>query len=366
MNAKIKAKRKYSFNPDYAVAPGETLVEVLESLSMTQKEFAKRIGLTEQTIIRIIKGTQPITYETANRLEMVTGIAAQFWNNLELQYQQQLSKIKQIEELRKNEDWLTDIPTGELISRGMIDEPVTKAEMVGEALSFYGVANVDAWKDIWLDPRVAAKRSDCFETNIGAASAWIRIGELQAQEIDCATYNAESFQNALEQIRTLTREEPQIFIPEMQSMCAQSGVALSLVKEFKKVPWNGASKWLSPTKAMILLNLRGKSEDLFWFSFFHEAYHILHGEKKRLYIAEDKSQDIQEKKADSFAANMLLPEQYNAIVANLVSKQEILDLAEQLSVSPGIIAGRFRHLTGKWSFFNNLTRTFVWDDELVG
>jgi len=44
----------------------------------------------------------------------------------------------------------------------------------------------------------------------------------------------------------------------------------------KKVPWHGVTKWLLPSKAMILLNLRGKMEDQFWFSFFHKAGHVLH------------------------------------------------------------------------------------------
>ena len=36
------------------------------------KELAVRTGLTEQTLTRIFKGTQPISDETANRLELVT------------------------------------------------------------------------------------------------------------------------------------------------------------------------------------------------------------------------------------------------------------------------------------------------------
>ena len=93
MSIEVKAKRTYGYSPNYAVAPGETLSEVIESLCMTQKELATKTGLTEQTIIRILKGAQPITFETANRLEMVTGIPAKIWNKLEMQYREQLSKI---------------------------------------------------------------------------------------------------------------------------------------------------------------------------------------------------------------------------------------------------------------------------------
>ena len=84
---------KTAKGPNYAVAPGETLGEVIESLSMTQKELATITGMTEQAIICILKGSQPITFETANKLEIVTGIPARMWNNLEMQYREQLRKI---------------------------------------------------------------------------------------------------------------------------------------------------------------------------------------------------------------------------------------------------------------------------------
>jgi Zn-dependent peptidase ImmA (M78 family) len=208
-----------------------------------------------------------------------------------------------------------------------------------------------------MDPKVAARRSACFETNIGAASAWIRLGELQAQDIVCAPFNVDCFRTALEEIRKLTISEPALLLPKMKELCAACGVALVMVKEIKEVPWNGASKWLSPSKAMILVSLRGRAEDLFWFSFFHEAYHILHGEKKRLYIAEERSTDKQEQEADRFAANILIPEAYNKTISQIVSKEDVLAIAKQLGVSSGIVAGRYRHLTGNWSYFKDMIRS---------
>lgn len=359
-----KVNRTHAYTPDYAVAPGETLAEVLESLSMTQKECATRCGLTEQTVVRIIKGQQPISCETADRLEMVTGVPASMWNSLELQYQNQIRKIRQKQAYEESISWLDSIPTKDLINRGVLDASQSKADMVGEALRFYGVANVDAWKDVWEDPKVAARRSDCFETNIGAASAWIRLGEVQAQDIACAPYQADRFKAALMEIRRLTVRDPASFLPKMRSICASCGVALVMVPELKNVPWNGASKWLSPSKAMILVSLRGKAEDIFWFSFFHEVYHILHGKKKRLYIAEERSSDEEEQKADAFAAQILIPKEWNEAISRIRTKEEVVSIAKQLSISPGIVAGRYRHLTGRWSYFKDLTRSYCWDESI--
>ncbi|MDM8549115.1 helix-turn-helix domain-containing protein [Desulfobacterales bacterium HSG2] len=58
----------------------------METLGMKQKELAIRSGLTVQSLNRIFKGEQPISHETANRLELVVGVPASIWNNLEAQY----------------------------------------------------------------------------------------------------------------------------------------------------------------------------------------------------------------------------------------------------------------------------------------
>ena len=66
----------------------------------------------------------------------------------------------------------------------------------------------------------------------------------------------------------MTTANPSDFIPKITKLCRGSGVAFVLVPELSKVPWNGATKWLSPNKAMIILSLRGKREDKFCFTLF--------------------------------------------------------------------------------------------------
>ena len=356
----LKSKKQYGFDPDYAIPPGETLKEVMESLDMTQKELSIRTGLTVQSLNRISKGEQPITYETANRLELTTGISARMWNNLESQYREQLAKIREREQLESDLNWLKTIPTRELIERGAIARQEEKALLLRETLKFYGVSSVPAWKDIWEEPAVAARRSHCFEACPGPASAWLRLGEIEAHQIDCTPYDKNKFSRAVERIRLLTVKDPEEFIPEMRSLCSKAGVALALIPEMKKVPWNGATRWLSAAKAMILLNLRGKTEDQFWFSFFHEAGHTLHDSKKDVYINDGSRNDPRESKADKFAAETLIPNDLEQKIAILRSGEDIKKIAKKLKISPGIVVGRYQHLTQKWSRFNNLKRKFKW------
>ncbi|OPX99614.1 MAG: helix-turn-helix protein [Syntrophorhabdus sp. PtaB.Bin047] len=356
----MKAQKKYEYRPDYAVPPGQTLREVMESLEMTQKEFAIRTGLTVQSLNRIFKGEQPISYESANRFELATGTPASFWNNLEAQYQEQKAKVEEARRLEKDLEWLKTIPVKELQDRGILSGTENKLALLREALAFYGVGSVDAWREIWEKPAIAARRSQCFESQPGSASAWIRQGEIQAHEKACKPFDRVSFLKALKKIRSLTKESPEKFEPAMRKLCAGAGVAVSLVREMKKVPWNGATKWITPQKAMILLSLRGKGEDKFWFSFFHEAGHVLNDSKKDLLINDGSKDDRREVRANEFASDFLIPAGYDGHIRAVRSREEILGLARDLDIAPGIVAGRFQFLTGQWDHYRDLIRTLKW------
>ena len=82
-----------------AVPPGATIKEQLEDRGISQKEFASRMGMSEKHISQLINGQVRLTSDVALRLEMVLGIQASFWNNLEAIYCEKLAKIKAENEL---------------------------------------------------------------------------------------------------------------------------------------------------------------------------------------------------------------------------------------------------------------------------
>jgi len=303
----MKAKKKFFYDPDYAVPPGETVREQMEHYGWSQQELATRLDTTVQTINRIFKGEQPISLETAIKLERVLGAPARFWNNLELNYRECLTKLKDQARLEADLAWLKSIPVKELTKRGAISDSRDPVEQLNNVLAFYGVCNVKAWRDLWEKPAVAARRSPCFESQPGATSAWLRLGQLQVQEQTCKGYDKARFSAVLQEARGWTKETTPA-ISKLIERCAECGVAVTLVPEMPKAPWSGATMWLSPEKAMIVLNLRGKAEDKFWFSFFHEAGHVLLDSKKDVLINDGSSDDPREQRANDFAAEKLCAE----------------------------------------------------------
>ena len=63
---------------EYVIAPGETILEILEVNYMTQLDLAYKTGINKKTINEIIKGKAPITTSTALKLEYVFDIPASF------------------------------------------------------------------------------------------------------------------------------------------------------------------------------------------------------------------------------------------------------------------------------------------------
>lgn len=115
-------------------------------------------------------------------------------------------------------------------------------------------------------------------------------------------------------------------------------------------------------ESKVIINLRGKRDDKFWFSFFHEAGHVLNDNKKHLYI-NDNSDDPVEKRANRFAESLLFPRGYKDVIPTLECKQKIISYAKKINLSCGIVAWQYQHITKKWKWYNDLIRKFVWADD---
>jgi HTH-type transcriptional regulator / antitoxin HigA len=333
---------RHTYEPDYAVPPGQTLQETIDAQGIDQRELAVRSGLSAKHINQVIKGVAPITHDTALRLERVTGIPARMWNNLEANYQEQRARVSEKERMENDLDWLSTIPTKELILRGVIDETTDKVSLLQAVLAFFGVASVEAWKEGWSKHRFAFRKSPTFKGKDGAMATWLRLGELEARKAECKPFGRVAFRAALDKIRSLTVKDPEVFVPRMIALCAACGVALVLVPEIRGAPVSGAAKWLTGNKAMICVNLRGKSNDRFWFTFFHEAGHILNDSKKETFIDVGYKDDPRELNANHFAASLLIPEVYEEGLQELLSYQSVEAFAEEIGIAPGIVVGRLQ------------------------
>jgi len=134
--------KRSSFQPNYAIPPGETLRETLEFIGMTQAELAERTGRPKKTINEIISGKAAITAETALQFERVLGIPASFWNNLERNYQETIARLREDEKLRSQVEWFKNFPITAMTKAGWLPKENSSIKKLKAVLNFFGVAGV--------------------------------------------------------------------------------------------------------------------------------------------------------------------------------------------------------------------------------
>jgi len=173
----MESKIQNRYNPDQVSSPGDTLLEVLEERGMTQVELAERTGRPKKTINEIINGKAAITPETALQLERVFNIPASFWNNRERRYREFLAQQEEKKRLQKQVPWLKGIPATAMIKFGWIRRYSDKVEQLREVLNFFAVASPEQWEGIWLNHQIDFRKSQAFQSDPGAISAWLRRGE---------------------------------------------------------------------------------------------------------------------------------------------------------------------------------------------
>jgi HTH-type transcriptional regulator/antitoxin HigA len=336
------------YHPDYVIHPGEYLEEILGVREIKKRDFAERCGLSVKAVSQIINRKSLYSPEVALQFEKTLDVSADIWMNMANSYQLFNAREKEKKRLESEitKQWVKSFPLADLKKLGILPDTIKIQILAERILKFFNVASTDVWNDYYKQIAASYRKSKNFKESPEATACWLRFAELQAERIECKPFNKANFQKAIKEIRKFTTMQPDVFGKKMQDKCAQSGVALVFIPELKSTHISGATRWLTSGKAMIALSLRYKSNDHFWFTFYHEAAHILlHGKKDIFIDSKDSISEGNEKEADDFAANILIPQKkYRDFVKyNQFDKQNIMLFAKKLGLAPGIIIGRLQH-----------------------
>jgi HTH-type transcriptional regulator/antitoxin HigA len=340
------------FAPDWVLPPGDSIFDLIEERGWTQGELARRLGYSDKHVSNLINGKAPVTVDAAERLERVLGSTMNFWLALEANYQKHKARLETAE---SHALWLNALPLKELMGCEAIPRQRVNAKnkpgLVEACLRFFGVASPEDWRNHYGGMEVAFRRSRAEQSDMGAISAWLRLGEQKAEKLDETKFDQGRFENALKDIRGLTQESPEVFEPRMHALLQGAGVLLVLVPAIARAHVSGVARWLSPTRPLIQLSLYGKTNDKFWFTFFHEAAHILlHAngkEGKKSIFLDDPSAthatEPMEREANEWAGNWLIPARHVARLPRLRNKKAVIEFAQQIGIHPGIVVGRLQH-----------------------
>lgn len=355
------------FNPNWFSKPGDTLSVLMHRQSLSTIEVAKLLDSDIGTVRRLIAGLAPIDDRLAEAIAVHIGGSPQFWRKRQFVYEAALAQAAERFTDQARTEWLKAIPLADIALLTVNDRASKQAQLMS-SLAYFGVSDADEWLERYakaLD-NVAFRTSRAFTAHVGATAAWLRQGELEASMMICKPWSAGKLLDRLDEIRRLARAKaPRYFLPKLRQLCAETGVAVVVVKAPSGCRASGATRFIAPDRAMINLSLRYRSDDHFWFTLFHEIGHLLlHGESATFVDSDMTAQDAREAEANSFAADVLIPQQRQDELRALPARRDpVLRFAASLGIPPGIVVGQAQH---RKIFaerqLNYLKRRFQWPE----
>ncbi|MDO8949523.1 MAG: helix-turn-helix domain-containing protein [Actinomycetota bacterium] len=337
----MAADIRYNWELDIPIPPGETIREILDDRGITQADFAVRLGKSEKFVSQLVNGKASLTHGTAIELERVLGVPSSFWNAAEAQYRDTLARREQDEELAGQAEWAGSFPLKEMAERGWIAQEAGP----GDVLGFFGVSSVEAYGEYWSSPRrLAARMSTAYTASTPAIAAWLRAGEIAAEAVATDPYNEAAFRRVLKDLRPTSRLPVEQWQGALCEACAAVGVAVVFIPDLPKTRCHAVSWWATRSRAVIVLGLRYKTDDQVWFSFYHEAGHLLLDDRRHAQLCAPDADPAAETRADRFAADLLIPpDDYAAFrAAGRPTKATVQAFAESIGIAPGIVVGRLQ------------------------
>ena len=362
------------FLPDWASAPGDTIADILEERNIPIDDFAASLECTVDAADALLRGRKEVTISLARKLNQVLGPSTEFWMSRDFHYRRDMERLH-----GEGQDWLRDLPVVDMINFGWLNPIPHPSEELKACLRYFNVSTISEWHTKYrsLQEMATFRTSRSFDSRPASVAAWLRQGEIQAEAIPCDTWDPESFHSSLTDLRGLTRQkDPNRFIPELQGVCSQSGVAVVIIRPPNGCRASGATRFISPNKAILQLSSRHLTDDQFWFTFFHEAGHLLmHGQRTLFsddlletpaWIIEglEETKSSREREANDFAGRILVPTNHmQQLRTTRTDPKSVIRFALRLGISPGVVVGQLQY-SGRIGFnqMNRLKRRYRWED----
>lgn len=321
-----------------ATPPGATIKEQLLDRGMTQKEFAARMDMSEKHISKLINGDVQLTTDMAVRLEIVLGVPARFWNNLEAIYRERIALAQAENAMDEDAVLAGQLPYAEMANNGWVPQTRNKTDKVINLRKYFEVVNLSLLGNQQIT-RIACRRLEVTDKGDLALMAWAQEARILARGIITARIDVKALQSRLPEIRALTTLSPDEFCPPLKGMLSECGIALIFLPHLRGSYLQGAT-FEDGNKIVVGMTTRGRYVDRFWFSLFHELAHIIlgHIDQRDGTSAED------EHSADAWAADQLIPPQdLSRFLSNGdYSETSIRMFAERINIAPGIVVGRLQ------------------------
>lgn len=347
--------------PWTATHPGTIIRYELEEREISQKDFAVMIGMQKSHLNELINGKRPMTKPIADKIEKTLGISAVSLVNMQTQYEYDVTTIKQ----RGAEEWkaqdvlnhYNDIFDVKLFFK-RLDKGLTTA-----------VQQKDYLEEKMHLPQPAELKSETFGMFRKSAKTgqdprmlmtWKLLAESKAKEQEITQpFNRDNMEVVLCNLAKALHDN--ISTEEtVKAILSDAGIAFCIEKKVDKASVDGYS-FIEDGTPYIILTKRYDRIDNFAFALMHEVGHIylhyLNGSRSnyKLSIAGYDNDSVEEREANAFAANALIPKEKwkNAPKVRVnpsIIQRKYTEWAVENGMNQWIVLGRISYDTGMYKF----------------
>lgn len=326
-----------NFNPNWVSVPGDTIKSILEVKGYSIDHLSEKINRSKYFVENLIEGNEAIDHNLANSLSTNLGFNDTFWLNREFIYREKLQQLEH--------EWQCNLPIKDMVKEGLIPK-VAKKNNLKACLDFFGVKSLVEWNKKYRNqiPQFAFRKSQSFITNPYSVAVWFRQAENFIKNLQVSAWDKVKFENKLPELKKLSREKrPVVFLPELIKECAKCGVKIAIVRSIDGNRASGATKFIDGNP-LIILSFRYLTDDHFWFTFFHEAGHLILHSDNQMRIEVDSCMNEEEEEANIFAQLCLIPDHIEKLLPFVTrTKRNIIKLSQEAGISPGILVGQMQN-----------------------
>lgn len=336
----MNENQKVVYNGISYFHPGLLLKEFLDSRRIEQKDFAQRMGFSEKHISYILTGKADITSAFAEKIAITLGETASTWLNLQTKFDIIKQEIELKQELSRHIDILKNFPIDDMIKNKLIKPVQEKWQQLRELMSFFGVGEISKLNLFSIDNySIRYRKLNSGETK-EAKAVLFRWGEKIASNRLVPPYKKDYLEKAVENIRNNMCIPFIEVLKYIKDELEKAGVIFIFTPKISNASASGYS-YKYKGNPVILITYRNKQLDTFWFSLFHEIYHVLNEDF-------DKEENIEiETNANKYAKNKIIPLKEWTLFwiknSKNITKEKISTLASLFMVPKASIVGRLQN-----------------------
>lgn len=335
--------------PNWASPPGDTIARVIKTREIDPSEFADAVGLKAHEFEALLQGKLRLSQKLAEALVDQLGSTARFWLARDKDYIKEVARLGDAKIIGVDE-WAESMPVASMRRFGWLPaDSRAKAVRNDALLSFFDCKNIQEWGQRYSAGvgAVAFRTSLAFASDGMATLVWLRAGEAQVPPRPNACFDRDEFERILPSLKRVSAfKHPATILQRLREACGRVGVTITTARAPDGCRASGASWFDAEGRPVIHLSFRHLSEDHFWFTFFHEAAHvILHGQNHidgEGVAAMNSDTEAQESEANAYAQDLLLPDEirHDLVRRQTLSAKTVIQAARAARVTAGVVVGQ--------------------------